>query len=112
MRRPATDDSAVEWFPPADASFTVEVRNQSAEPIGCNAARERSIPARGQLIGSAHLTIGKLHAVAAMIAEAPMHSVALNGEAAARATLIRRPGVRARRSCGSQHFWRFGLRRG
>ena len=32
QRQPATDDSAVEWFPPAAATYTVEARNQSAEP--------------------------------------------------------------------------------
>jgi hypothetical protein len=31
-RKPATDDAAVEWFPPATAPYTIEVRNHSAEP--------------------------------------------------------------------------------
>ncbi len=32
QRRPSTDDAAVEWFPPTPATYTLEVRNQSAAP--------------------------------------------------------------------------------
>jgi hypothetical protein len=31
-RRPATDDVAVEWFPPSTATYTVELRNLSPDP--------------------------------------------------------------------------------
>jgi hypothetical protein len=31
-RRPAADDVAVEWFPPAEGPFTLELRNLSAVP--------------------------------------------------------------------------------
>jgi hypothetical protein len=30
-RRPATDDVAAEWYPPADLPYTIELRNQSRE---------------------------------------------------------------------------------
>jgi hypothetical protein len=31
-RRPATDDVAVQWFPPVEATYTVELRNLSPDP--------------------------------------------------------------------------------
>src|SRR5262245_39889412 len=63
--------------------------NERAEAIGRDAAGYGAVLARCRLAETVHLAVGELHRVTAMIAEAPMATVALDRETTRGAFLLR-----------------------